>query len=141
MCENGSWVAVDLDGVLAWWDVAHFPEIGAPIPKMVARVKGWLEAGIDVRIFTARVAVVPGLRNDEGQEADDFFAADQKTKIDAWCRAQFGRPLPVTATKDFKMAVLYDDRCVQMLTNTGQSLAEGIGSELRALNEILMRTN
>ena len=82
--------------------------IGKPIPRMVERVKGWLAAGRDIRIFTARVGPQPG------DEADRSRVA-----ITAWCIEHLGRPLPVTATKDYQMIELWDDRCVQLITNTG----------------------
>lgn len=128
------WIGVDLDGVLAVYPHS-FPEIGPPIPTMVERVRGWLADGKDVRIFTARVAVVPGLRNTDGQEADVVFAVEQRTKIRAWCEQQFGCVLPVTATKDFLMYELWDDRCVQMLSNEGITVMErvrAIVNEFRA---------
>lgn len=51
-----SWIGVDLDGTLAYydgWKGEH--HIGDPIPEMLDRVKGWLEQGYEVRIVTARV--------------------------------------------------------------------------------------
>ncbi len=53
---NG-WIGVDLDGTLAQYDGWKGPDnIGDPIPLMVGRVKEWLEAGHEVRVFTARVS-------------------------------------------------------------------------------------
>ena len=61
------WIGVDLDGCLAQWgtkdavtDYIHYDVlvIGAPIPKMVERVKALIAAGEDVRIFTARIGPV-----------------------------------------------------------------------------------
>ncbi len=53
---NG-WIGVDLDGTLArydgWVGVMH---VGDPVPAMLDRVQRWLEQGLDVRIFTARVS-------------------------------------------------------------------------------------
>jgi hypothetical protein len=102
--SNG-WIGVDLDGTLAHYDVWRGEDhIGAPIPAMVDRVKQWLEEGLNVRIFTARVG------------------AHQREVIAAWCRKHLGRELPVTATKDFSMIALWDDRCVQVETNTGRRM-------------------
>jgi len=118
------WIGVDLDGVLAEW--SGIPEdvwrVGAPIPRMIERVKAWLADGRDVRIFTARVGCC-------GQTStiavdDEAFAAHQRELIVAWCQEHLGAVLPVTATKDFQMIELWDDHCVQMVPNTGQSLAE-----------------
>jgi hypothetical protein len=117
------WIGVDLDGTLAVYPHS-FPEIGPPVPAMLERVRNWLAEGQDVRIFTARVGVVTGLRNDEGQEADVPFALDQAQKIEAWCLLHLGRVLPVTATKDFTMMELWDDRCVQVIPNQGIAIQD-----------------
>lgn len=122
--STDGWIGVDLDGTLAYWDVDVFPEIGLPLPAMVDRVKAFLADGRDVRIFTARVGIVPELKNDAGQAADAAFALDQTAKIERWCQEHLGQVLPVTATKDFHMVLLYDDRCVQMVTNTGEALQD-----------------
>src|SRR5215468_8675762 len=52
------WVGVDFDGTLARTDneghfFAPYP-LGEPIPEMVTMVKSLLEAGVTVRIFSAR---------------------------------------------------------------------------------------
>ncbi len=103
------WIAVDLDGTLAFYDrwrgAAH---VGAPIPLMVERVKGWLAAGREVKIFTARVASC---------YAD---AEENRAAIRLWCAQQFGRELLVTAEKDGRMAELWDDRAVGLVMNTGE---------------------
>ena len=36
-----------------------------------------------------------------------------------WCEEHIGARLEVTATKDFEMIELWDDRCVQVIMNTG----------------------
>lgn len=104
------WIGVDLDGTLArydeWLGIEH---IGEPIPLMVERVKRWLAEGRDVRIFTARVAGP----ND---------VAQARMVIADWCRVHIGRLLPVTATKDFGMVELWDDRAVSVGLNTGMRL-------------------
>lgn len=101
------WYGFDLDGTLAhydhWRGVDH---IGDPIGPMVDRVKAALAAGLDVRIFTARVC---------GDQRDEALPP-----IEAWCQAVFGRVLPVTNEKDYAMVELYDDRCIQVETNTGR---------------------
>lgn len=100
------WIGVDLDGTLAEYDGWRGPDhIGAPIPAMLARVRAWLTAGIEVRIFTAR-ASVPA----------------QVPPVRAWLdRLGLGH-LVITNVKDFAMLELWDDRCVQVLPNTGQPL-------------------
>lgn len=117
------WIAVDLDGTLAHYESGQGVEsIGPPIVPMVERVKEWLVDGMDVRIFTARVAA-QGRTNEQGVVDSQAFADTQRAMIEAWCREHLGRSLPVTATKDFLMEVLYDDRCVQVEKNTGRLLA------------------
>jgi len=109
---NG-YIAVDLDGTLAHYEGWDGGKIGEPIPLMVERVKGWLQEGKDVRIFTARVA---GLTE----------ASDGKiiVEISDWCEKHIGQRLPITCEKDFGMIELWDDRCKQVERNTGELIAE-----------------
>lgn len=103
---NG-WIGVDLDGTLAIYDGYSGPyHIGAPVPKMLKRVIWWLNHKIDVRIFTARATVpeqLPGIRD--------------------WCLEHIGMELPITATKDFDMIELWDDRCISIEPNSGRILS------------------
>jgi hypothetical protein len=107
------WIGVDLDGTLA-----HDPgsrsknkgmeEIGSPIWPMVRRLRKWVADGKTVKIFTARAS---SLR--------------QVAMIKQWL-ASHGLPdLEVTNVKDMRMVELWDDRCVQVMTNLG----EPIGNE------------
>jgi hypothetical protein len=109
MNNHTGWIGVDLDGTLAHYD--HWrgmDHIGAPVPAMLARVKGWIAAGQRVKIFTARVSE-PGA----------------KPYIIEWL-AQHGIPgLEITCTKDLKMVELWDDRCVQVIANTGVPVLPG----------------
>lgn len=110
--SSGGWIGVDLDGTLAYWEPGQEWDgisIGAPIPLMVARVKDWLLHGIEVRIVTARVA--------GGDSRTD--AERQRREIVEWCMKHIGYALPVTASKDFQMIELWDDRAVRVETNTG----------------------
>jgi hypothetical protein len=104
------WIGVDLDGTLAeYTEWKGIDNIGAPIPVMVDRVKTWVEEGKDVRIFTARV-----------WNAEPGTLVFQY--INKWMETNLGFILPITATKDFGMIELYDDRCVQIETNTGRRI-------------------
>lgn len=107
-----SWIGVDLDGTLAYYDPREYTptHIGEPIEPMVKRVKEWLSSGIEVRIFTARVA---GYR-------DGVPPEQTKKLIQEWCLEHIGQILPVTCIKDFGMLRLYDDRAVQVEFNTGR---------------------
>lgn len=103
----GGWIGVDLDGTLAMYDEWIGPEhIGEPIAPMTERVLAWLGEGRDVRIFTARVF------NDTDGIARGY--------IEAWSERVFGVRLPITCTKDYEMTELWDDRAVQIITNTGR---------------------
>lgn len=113
------WYGIDLDGTLAYYSTWDGGSIGAPIPTMVNRVKAWLAEGREVRIFTARVAE-SGLKNDVGGVDDKKFVKAQRELIQAWCELHIGQKLAVTATKDFGMVCLYDDRRVRVETNTGR---------------------
>ena len=89
------WIGVDLDGTLAQYDGWKGTEhIGEPIPLMVQRVKDWLEAGHEVRIFTARVSH----DGTEGRVADAMVA---RLAIIAWCNIHIGVQLPITNFKDY----------------------------------------
>lgn len=126
MNTNKGWIGVDLDGTLAryegWQGSGH---IGEPLTPMVEQVKAWLAAGEDVRIFTARV----------GPQKDVNETIRARSAIEAWCETQFGKALPITATKDFSMKALCDDRACQMVPNTGESLADVIRRVLLAISE------
>lgn len=98
---------VDLDGTLAiyhgWKGPAH---IGDPIPKMMERVRDWIDKGIEIIIFTAR--------------------ADDKSNIPYikdWLKEHGLPDLEVTNRKLSKMSRIYDDRAVQIEKNTGRILS------------------
>lgn len=103
--EERSWLGVDLDGTLAdysgWSD-----EIGEPIPKMIQRVKNWIDEGKEVRILTARGSQEPG-------------KYEQLVKVYEWVKEHIGTPLEVTHKKDPLMKKLYDDRVQRVEANTG----------------------
>jgi len=98
------WIGVDLDGTLATYDGWYGPaHIGEPVEPMLRRVREWLEEGVEVRVFTARASVpeyIPYVRD--------------------WLKAQGLPELKVTNIKDFGMICLWDDRCVEVLTNEGR---------------------
>lgn len=101
------WIGVDLDGTLAVYDGFVSPShIGPPVPEMLERVKGWLEKGYEIRIFTARVSV-------------PSQAKEAQTAIFKWCEEHLGQVLAVTCKKDYQMIELWDDRCVQVVPNLG----------------------
>jgi len=121
---NG-WIGVDLDGTLAehYWPQDgpfEFNRIGAPVPRMVARVKSWLAEGKDVRIFTARadggeVAIAMGASMGEHFRDVDRIVAI----IQAWTLEHIGVKLSVTNKKDYGMIELWDDRAYRVIMNQG----------------------
>ena len=104
------WIGVDLDGTLAHYEkwTAH-DHIGEPIEAMVNRVRDWIFDGWEVRIFTARACEPRCIE-----------------PIKAWCRQHIGMELAITNQKDLQMVQLWDDRCVQVVPNTGMPLTEWI---------------
>ncbi len=112
----GGWIGVDLDGTLALYEGWRGEtNIGDPVPAMLDRVKAWLAAGRDVRIFTARVA--EGALNLDGTRHEVQHVRDA---ITAWCIEHIGVALPVTNVKDYAMIELWDDRAIQVVPNTGK---------------------
>jgi hypothetical protein len=113
--HDRGWIGVDFDGTLAehYWPEHgpyHHERTGKPIPKMLERVKAWLADHEEVRIFTARV----------GPQPDPQMIDQARGAIEAWCLAYLGQRLPVTATKDYRMRELWDDRAVQVVSGTGE---------------------
>jgi hypothetical protein len=94
---------------------------------MVERVKAWLAAGREVRIFTARVhplnmvmpndSIVHHLVNPIDRIRE---CAQSATAIRLFCARHLGKVLPITCIKDWSMDELYDDRAVQVIKNTGE---------------------
>lgn len=102
--KEGGWIGVDLDGTLATYDGWYGPaHIGEPVGPMLDRVRAWINEGIEVRVFTARASV---------PEYVPFVVS--------WIEKQGLPPLEVTNIKDFAMICLWDDRCVEVVTNEGR---------------------
>ncbi len=103
----GTCYGVDLDGTLAeyhgWKGSSH---IGDPIPKMIERVLGWIDEGIEIIIFTARAQAPKNI-----------------PYIKDWLRENGLPDLEVTNRKLSKMSRIYDDRAVQIERNTGKILS------------------
>jgi hypothetical protein len=121
------WIGVDLDGTLAeytsvpphLWDAF---KIGKPVPKMLERVKEWLANGYEVRIVTARVAIV--VTEGAGAMGHLRFIQQVARRIQDWCEEQGLGRLKVTAQKDYDMLELWDDRAVSVEKNTGRCLTD-----------------
>jgi len=119
--EKRGWIGIDLDGTLVeyhgWVDEHTF---GPPIPSMVECIKKWLGEGIQVKIFTARASVPSHI-----EPIQDMLE-------------RIGLPrLEVTNAKDYRTMCLYDDRCVQVIPNTGIPVAEA--KEVFITNDMIYR--
>lgn len=103
------WIGCDFDGTLAYYTPGDFKKgvLGDPILPMLERVKRWLRKGQTVKIVTARA-------NDRAQNE----------LIRQWCEKWLGTQLDVTDRKDSRMICLYDDRCRQVIANTGDLIGE-----------------
>jgi hypothetical protein len=85
---------------------------------MVDRVKMWIAEGKEVRIFTARVSP-------QAIELNNIDLARALQPIQMWLIQHLGHTLNVTHEKDMAMVQLWDDRCVQVIPNTGER-ADGL---------------
>lgn len=115
------WIGVDLDGTLAEYNGWVGPDhIGDPIPKMKARVLDWIEKGFRVKIMTARVH--PSQPDNEQRKASiqKWLAKHIYPECPIWFREPWPCELELTHEKDFLMLELWDDRCVQVIPNTGE---------------------
>ena len=130
------WYGVDFDGTLAHYhNFKGAGVLGAPIPLMVDRVRRWLAEGKDVRIFTARVwhPDVTSHVSEHEYNSRCAEAREARIAIKQWCIEHIGQELPITCEKDYGMLELWDDRAVQVIKNTGMSLAESLlGGDGRA---------
>lgn len=129
MSQHG-WYGFDLDGTLAYYDKwVSALHVGEPISAMVDKVKAFLAEGKQVRIFTARVAPATIERGGDSLPAIE-------NAIALWCIKHIGVMLPITSVKDSGMIALYDDRCHEVLTNTGKTRREEV-EELQVMVEHL----
>lgn len=114
--EKGKkWTGFDLDGTLAeymgWEGIDH---IGKPIKPMCDLIKKLHREGEEVKIVTARVS--PKDNGESPMEARKY--------IETWCRENLGFVPPITHEKDSLMETLYDDRCQQVIPNTGITMED-----------------
>jgi hypothetical protein len=109
---KSGWIGIDLDGTLARSDtLLNQSKIGSPVPKMLNRVHQLIQEGNRIKIFTAR--------------ASD---PEQISLVKKWLKENGLPELEITNTKDYGMILLYDDRAVQVITNTGE-IVKGSGEE------------
>lgn len=118
------YIGVDLDGTLAeWTEWCKWSQIGVPIPEMVERVQGWLAEGHEVVVFTARLHE-PDLEEVCLTTGERYTSDMMCSVIGDWTEEHVGTRLRATNIKHWKMFEFWDDRCVQVVTNTGLTLAE-----------------
>ena len=103
--DDLGWYGVDLDKTLARYRKGQ-GSIGEPLAPMVARVKRLIGRGKEVRIMTARAT------------GDDRHG--NIVEIHEWLKENIGIPIEVTATKDYEMVELFDDRATEVEPNTGE---------------------
>jgi len=107
------WIGVDLDGTLAFYEPgSSLDTIGPPIAPMLKRLRHLLADGWRIKIVTARAA-----------------DPEQLVLIQQWLRQHDLPPLEITNAKDFSMIRLYDDRAVQVESNTGRIISENSPQE------------
>ncbi len=114
------WIGVDFDGTLATFECDwpnDYRSVGNPIWPMIERVKGWIAAGEDVRIFTARMDCYHPI-------CGRVPAEKVREPLEEWCKKYLGVVLPITNRKDYWCTALYDDRAHRVETNTGKLLGE-----------------
>lgn len=103
------WIGVDLNGTLARYvDGQPHEHIGEPVPKMLARVRAWLEQDITVKVVTVR--------------ASDPGAV---LRIRQWLDRHGLQRVDITDRKAPDCWEMWDDRCVQVIPNTGEPVSPG----------------
>ena len=104
--DSPGWIGVDFDGTLAVHREQHGMDVlGKAIEPTLFRIRQWLQAGVEVRIFTARASqpeLVPA--------------------VHAWLHQQQLPALAVTHRRDYDLLQLWDDRAIQLETNTAELL-------------------
>lgn len=113
-------IALDFDKTLAYYygGKKGISSVGKPIPRMVERLRVWLDKGYLVSIFTARVAPAgkSGLRS-------EAFIKNQTHMIWDFLERAGLPKLPVTAIKYPHFTHFFDDKAASVTENTG-TLAE-----------------
>ena len=130
---DGCNVLFDLDRTLAHYEEWEGPErVGSPIPRMVELAKRYLEAKVEVRIFTARcfpLKTIWAIEPDDLLDTMHKLAEDDEPTrkalasvkaIRSWCREHLGQVLTITCVKDPRTFRIYDDLAVGVQPNTGE---------------------
>lgn len=143
LAKEGGWIGVDLDGTMFTYDTwVGWNVFGSPIKPMIDRVKAWLAANVEVRIVTARVGlpveyngrVIPnGFARSICRVTGERFSDRMMVRAiqDLLERNDLPR-LPVQCYKDVNMIEFWDDRAIQVIPNTGRTLAEEHEAQMEA---------
>lgn len=146
LAKEGGWVGVDLDGTLfTYTEWVGWNVFGEPIQPMIEHVKAWLAAGVDSRIVTAHIGLPASVgvlgsfnyskerKNTCRVTGEAFSDFGMMLAIKALTLKHVGYPMRVQCFKDVDMIELWDDRAIQVVANTGKTLAEEHEAELSAL--------
>jgi hypothetical protein len=121
--KKEGWVGVDLDGVLAHYDGWRgHNHIGQVIPSVLIRVKALIAVGVEVRIFTARACI-----------------SHQIPPVKRWLKRHGLGKLKVTCKKDIGCVELWDDRCIQYVSNTGIRVEDFAARHVKKMIEVYRR--
>lgn len=111
---SDGWIGVDFDSTLAQGISRTNPyQLGPPVKIMCDRVKSWLAHGYEVKLMTARMCK---FSYSLGVERDLY---KMESLLRAWCLEHIGQELECTNQKDGRMIVLWDDRAVRVILDTG----------------------
>ncbi len=108
------WIGVDFDHTLR--DTS-----GAPVGKMVERVRRWLSEGREVRIVTSRVNPL---------DYDDNFVRLAEEFVREWCERHIGVALRVQSHKSAGLSELWDDLAVPIVPDDGEIVTTGRAREV-----------
>ena len=115
------WIGIDLDGTWAeYHGWRHDGSVGPAIPSVTDLVRGWLTSGKDVRVMTARVGWNP--RQEPPGDRLSQLQIVREWLVDT-LGPELGKRVGITATKDYEMDELWDDRAVGVEKNTGVQLS------------------
>lgn len=125
------WVGFDLDGTLCEWvRWTKWDTFGKVLVPMKTILLEHLATGDECKIFTARVAYPRDICYVTGEE---FTSSMMESRIQDHLMKDGLPRLACTAIKDHRLRIFYDDRAIQVILNTGRTLADAHAAELAAL--------
>jgi hypothetical protein len=123
--KEGEYILVDVDGTLfTYTEWVKWDQFGDPIQPMIQRVQRWLQAGIEVRLFTARVPLNDGEVQTCKVTGEAFTGIDMKFALANLTEKYIGQRLRAQCWKDWRAHSIWDDRAVQVIPNEGIVLAD-----------------